>query len=386
MLSGVVAARRRRYVMMNATTETLPAIRAVLPSMGAPTVLSGRRGGDRRHAAVAADDVGHAAGAAGRRCHLDPRAARSSGSCREGRRARRGDRRGGADRRRRARSGDAAVLEWTERFDGPRTDGFRVSRRDRRGSVGRRARGAAAMIRASPSTRPSVPSTRRSRRPRDRLGAALAPPRLGRGLRAERTFPLPSSLVMTAVPLVAGVRRIAVVTPDRSTRPSSSPRARARRGLRHRRRPGGGGARLGTRRSGRRQDRRAGERIRHRREASRLEPRRIDLPAGPSEVDRDRRRDRRRPPLCGRPAGPGRARRREQALLLSTDRVLTDAAYPRCPYDNVTVEPVTSPAERWLARRPPRRSISSCTSATPKRFSSGFAMPARSSRRLRRHR
>ena len=39
MLSGVVAARRRRYVMMNATTETLPAIRDVLPSMGAPTVL-----------------------------------------------------------------------------------------------------------------------------------------------------------------------------------------------------------------------------------------------------------------------------------------------------------------------------------------------------------
>ena len=40
MLSGVVAARRRRYVMMNATTETLPAIRALLPSMGAPTVLA----------------------------------------------------------------------------------------------------------------------------------------------------------------------------------------------------------------------------------------------------------------------------------------------------------------------------------------------------------
>ena len=39
MLSGVVAARGRRYVMMNATVDTLPAIRAVLPSMGAPTVL-----------------------------------------------------------------------------------------------------------------------------------------------------------------------------------------------------------------------------------------------------------------------------------------------------------------------------------------------------------
>ena len=58
MLSGVVAARRRRYVMMNATTETLPAIRAVLPSMGAPTVLPLAQDGDIAvHAAVAADDV-----------------------------------------------------------------------------------------------------------------------------------------------------------------------------------------------------------------------------------------------------------------------------------------------------------------------------------------
>jgi ATP phosphoribosyltransferase len=58
MLSGVVAARRRRYVMMNATTETLPAIRAVLPSMGAPTVVPLARDGDVAvHAAVAADEV-----------------------------------------------------------------------------------------------------------------------------------------------------------------------------------------------------------------------------------------------------------------------------------------------------------------------------------------
>jgi ATP phosphoribosyltransferase len=39
MLGGVVAARRRRYVMMNATVDALPGIRAVLPSMGAPSVL-----------------------------------------------------------------------------------------------------------------------------------------------------------------------------------------------------------------------------------------------------------------------------------------------------------------------------------------------------------
>jgi ATP phosphoribosyltransferase len=58
MLSGVVAARRRRYVMMNATTESLEAIRAVLPSMGAPTVLPlAEEGQIAVHAAVDADDV-----------------------------------------------------------------------------------------------------------------------------------------------------------------------------------------------------------------------------------------------------------------------------------------------------------------------------------------
>jgi ATP phosphoribosyltransferase len=58
MLSGVVAARRRRYVMMNATTEALPAIRAVLPSMGAPTVMPLAQEGEVAvHAAVATDEV-----------------------------------------------------------------------------------------------------------------------------------------------------------------------------------------------------------------------------------------------------------------------------------------------------------------------------------------
>jgi ATP phosphoribosyltransferase len=58
MLSGVVAARRRRYVMMNASTESLESIRAVLPSMGAPTVLPlADEGQIAVHAAVDADDV-----------------------------------------------------------------------------------------------------------------------------------------------------------------------------------------------------------------------------------------------------------------------------------------------------------------------------------------
>ncbi len=58
MLEGVVAARRRRYVMMNATVDVLPAIRNVLPSMGAPTVLPlAEEGAIAVHAAVEADDV-----------------------------------------------------------------------------------------------------------------------------------------------------------------------------------------------------------------------------------------------------------------------------------------------------------------------------------------
>jgi ATP phosphoribosyltransferase len=58
MLSGVVAARRRRYVMMNASVESLQAIRDVLPSMDAPTVLPlADEGQIAVHAAVDAGDV-----------------------------------------------------------------------------------------------------------------------------------------------------------------------------------------------------------------------------------------------------------------------------------------------------------------------------------------
>ena len=58
MLSGVVAARRRRYVMMNAHVDDLPAIRAVLPGMGAPSVLQLADEGEIAvHAAVDASDV-----------------------------------------------------------------------------------------------------------------------------------------------------------------------------------------------------------------------------------------------------------------------------------------------------------------------------------------
>lgn len=58
MLSGVVAARRRRYVMMNASVDALPAIRDVLPSMDAPTVVPlADEGQIAVHAAVDAGDV-----------------------------------------------------------------------------------------------------------------------------------------------------------------------------------------------------------------------------------------------------------------------------------------------------------------------------------------
>ncbi len=58
MLEGVVAARRRRYVMLNAPEEALPAIRQLLPGMGAPSVLSLAEPGQIAvHAAVDADEI-----------------------------------------------------------------------------------------------------------------------------------------------------------------------------------------------------------------------------------------------------------------------------------------------------------------------------------------
>ena len=58
MLRGVVAGRRRRYVMMNAAESALPAIREVLPSMGAPSVLSLAEPGQIAiHAAVDVDEI-----------------------------------------------------------------------------------------------------------------------------------------------------------------------------------------------------------------------------------------------------------------------------------------------------------------------------------------
>ena len=115
--------------------------------------------------------------------------------------------------------GDVALLEWTERFDGPRPKGFRVPadriadavvEDDVLDALRRMIR---AVERFSEAQRPANTSveaapglvTERRWLPLEAVGLCVP---------SGRT-PLPSSLVMTAVPArVAGVARIAVVTPD----------------------------------------------------------------------------------------------------------------------------------------------------------------------------
>ena len=115
--------------------------------------------------------------------------------------------------------GDAALVEWTGRFDGPRPDGLRVPA----------DRIAAASVEDDvlEALRAMIDAVRRfseAQRPRD-TSVEAAP-----GIVSERRWlpldavgvcvpsgraPLPSSLVMAAVPArVAGVRRIVVVTPS----------------------------------------------------------------------------------------------------------------------------------------------------------------------------
>jgi ATP phosphoribosyltransferase len=58
MVSGVVAARRLRYLMLNAPRSALEGIRALLPGMGAPSVIDLAEPGQIAvHAAVDADDI-----------------------------------------------------------------------------------------------------------------------------------------------------------------------------------------------------------------------------------------------------------------------------------------------------------------------------------------
>ena len=58
MVSGVVAARKRRYLMMNAPRSALELISELLPGMGAPSVIDLAEPGQIAvHAAVDADEV-----------------------------------------------------------------------------------------------------------------------------------------------------------------------------------------------------------------------------------------------------------------------------------------------------------------------------------------
>jgi histidinol dehydrogenase len=115
--------------------------------------------------------------------------------------------------------GDEALLEWTSRLDGPRPDGIRVAaerveaaRVDddvldalrRMIDAVRRFSEAQRPVDTSVEAAPGIVSERRWL-PLGAVGVCVPSGRL----------PLPSSLVMTAVPArVAGVARIAVVTPN----------------------------------------------------------------------------------------------------------------------------------------------------------------------------
>ena len=115
--------------------------------------------------------------------------------------------------------GDAALIEWTQRFDGDRADGIRVG-------PGRIADAEVAddVLAALRRMIDAVRAFNEAQRPRD-TSVEAAPfivserhwvlvDAVGLCVPSGRV-PLPSSLVMTAVPaLVAGVRRIVVVTPN----------------------------------------------------------------------------------------------------------------------------------------------------------------------------
>jgi ATP phosphoribosyltransferase len=58
MLSGVVAARRRRYVMLNVPVDALEEVERLIPGMGSPSVLDlAEEGMKAVHAAVDADEI-----------------------------------------------------------------------------------------------------------------------------------------------------------------------------------------------------------------------------------------------------------------------------------------------------------------------------------------
>ncbi|MCY7302567.1 MAG: histidinol dehydrogenase [Thermoleophilia bacterium] len=246
--------------------------------------------------------------------------------------------------------GDEAVLEWTERFDGLRPDGFRVTAEEIAA-----AEVDADVLEALRAMIRAVRTFSEAQRPRD-TSVEAAP-----GIVSDRrwlpldsvgicvpsgTFPLPSSLVMAAVPaLVAGVRRIAVVTP----RPVSATLVVARElGLDEVYAIGGAQAvaalAYGTA-SIAPVDRIVGPGNAYVTAAKLLVSTRvgIDIPAGPSEVIviADGSAD---PEACAADLlAQAEHGSESEALLLSTDRVLSDAVTSLvAQYDNVRIETVAS--------------------------------------------
>jgi ATP phosphoribosyltransferase len=58
MLSAVIAARGRKYVMMNAPADTLPELERLLPALESPTIIPlAHTGMIAIHSVVGADDV-----------------------------------------------------------------------------------------------------------------------------------------------------------------------------------------------------------------------------------------------------------------------------------------------------------------------------------------
>ena len=252
MLRGVVAARRRRYLMMNAPTERVEELESILPAMGAPSVIALADPAQvALHAAVDADDdLGSAAAPQGRRRERDPRPARSSGSSRERRATT------PSSCRASPRSWPTCAIAATRRCaTGPsgsteRSRSRCASRRgDRRCRARRRDTRGGARARADGARVPRAPASRGLHAqpvPRRRDRAALAPARVGRRLRPRRQDAAPELARHDGRPGAGRRGRRGSPSRRRSRCRRSSRRlaSSASRDLRARRRPGDRGARV----------------------------------------------------------------------------------------------------------------------------------------------
>ena len=202
MVSGVVAARRRRYLMLNAPRSALEEIRALLPGMGAPSVIDLAEPGQIAvHAAVDADDIWNllrAAQGCGRL--VDPRPAGGAA-----RRVRGASSRGRAAARRRDRGGRAGA----RRRGAARLD--RAARRRAAGAAGAGGRLRARTAASRTSSRPCGRSPTRSPPSARRSGRRTSHSRRSTGVRAERRW-LPLASVGVYVP--GGPRGLSVLARD----------------------------------------------------------------------------------------------------------------------------------------------------------------------------